>query len=158
MLILLRDFVRRTSELVGEGISQIVLTLGLADAAASSGKQSDRKKINEISGIILDVIAFILDNLPTFIPYMADDFEGILNVLTSLHLKSDPAVLARAFKYQKEIYNLFWNQEAVQTRWENSQMVFEKIHSIADNHTKLYFTSENIFFQREFIRFYSQIV
>ena len=109
---------RRTSELVGEGISQIVLTLGLADAAASSGKQSDRKKINEISGIILDVIAFILDNLPTFIPYMADDFEGILNVLTSLHLKSDPAVLARAFKYQKEIYNLFWNQEAVQTRWK----------------------------------------
>jgi hypothetical protein len=154
----MRDFVRRTADLVGEGISQIVLTLGLADAAAASAKQSDRKKVNEISGIILDVVGFILDNLPTFINFMADDFEGLLNVLTSLHLRSSPEVLARAFRYQKEIYNLFWNQEALQSRWSNSAAVFERVRVFADNHTKLYFTCENIFFQRRLTRFHPQVL
>ena len=113
-LILLRDFLRRNSELIGDGISQIIITLTLADLAVNFAKNVVKHKANEISLIILETLGFIFDNMHLYINYMSDDFEAILNLLNSLQLKSSPEVIARAFKFQKDIYNLFWDQSAVQ--------------------------------------------
>ena len=155
-LILLRDFLRRNSELIGDGISQIIITLTLADLAVNFAKNVVKHKANEISLIILETLGFIFDNMHLYINYMSDDFEAILNLLNSLQLKSSPEVIARAFKFQKDIYNLFWDQSAVQARFQNHEIIFQKIRMFSENTSKLYYTSENIFFQRLLIRFHPQ--
>lgn len=152
MLILVRDFLRRNFETVGEGISQIVLTLSLADGAIAASRATERRKAIEISMLIVEIIGFIIDHLHVFAAYMNDDFEGLLTLLASLQTRSSPEVLGRAYKYQKEVYNLFWAQADVQPRFQTPEAVFAKITSIADNSTKLYFASENIFFQRSINR------
>lgn len=149
---------RRTIDVIGPGISQIILSLALADVAVTYGKTTEKLKVNEISLLILDMIGFIFENMHLFVIYMSDDFEAILNLLTSLSLKSSPEVIAKTFKFQKEIYNLFWDQNSVQMKFQNQAVVLAKIVSFTENTNKLYFTCENIFFQRFFIRFYPQII
>lgn len=132
------------------------MTLTLADLAVTYGKLVENHKIEEISLIILEMIAFIFDNIHFYINHMGDDFEALLNLLASLNLKSSCEVIAKAFKFQKEIYNLFWVQTAVQTKFQNPENVFAKINSFAENPTKLYFTNQNIFFQRNLNRLHPQ--
>lgn len=108
--------------------------------------------------IIIEMVAFIFDNLHLYVAYMGDDFEALLNLLTSMNLKTSAEIIGKTFKYQKDIYNLFWDQNSVQTKFQTPAVVFQKVSSFAENTNKLYFTSENIFFQRDITRFHPQVL
>jgi hypothetical protein len=154
-LILLRDFLRRTSELVGDGISQIIITLSLADMVVNFSTTGEMQKGNEISLVILDIIGFILNHLHLYVNFMGDDFEALFNLLNSLHMKSSSEVVSKTSIFQKDLYNLFWDQKNVCGKFKNEEAIFGKVKQYCENTNKLYYTNENIFFQRFFIRFYS---
>jgi len=144
--------VRKVNELIGQGISQIIFTLVLCDLTQENGSLQGDNKSNEISMLILDILAYIFDHLKIFIAHLNDDFEAILNMLISLSKKSKLEIVYKTIKFEEEIYNLFWNRAALDSKYENSPAVFEKIDDILANANKLYFSSENIYFQSSLIR------
>jgi len=134
--------------LIGDGISQIIITLTLADLAINFAKNLEKHKANEISLINLDILTFIFEHLETYINYMGDDFEALLNLMNSFHFKTSPEIVVKTSKIQKDIYNLFWNQSVLKGKFKNEDLIFERVKSFSENVNKLYYTSENIYFQR----------
>ena len=134
--------------MIGDGISQIIITLTLADLAINFAKNLEKHKANEISLINLDILTFIFEHLETYINYMGDDFEALLNLMNSFHFKTSPEIVVKTSKIQKDIYNLFWNQSVLKGKFKNEDLIFERVKSFSENVNKLYYTSENIYFQR----------
>jgi len=152
LLISLQNLVRKVNELIGPGISQIIFTLVLCDLTQENGSLQGENKSSEISTLILDILTYIFDNLKMFITYLNDDFEAILNMLISLSKKSKLEIIYKTIKFEEEIYNLFWNRAALDSKYDNSPAIIEKIDDIVSNANKLYFSSENIYFQSNITR------
>ena len=147
MLFSLQNLVRKLNEAIGPGISQIIFTLVLCDLTLENGSSKADNKATEISALILDILTYIFDNLHIFISYMGDDFEPVLNLLVSLSKKSKLDIVYKTVKFEEHIYNLFWNSELIEDKLVNPKIVLEKIEQVRTNSNKLYFSSENLYFQ-----------
>ncbi len=152
LLISLQNLVRKINESIGPGISQIVFTLVLCDLTLENGSLEGENKANEISSLILDILSYVFDNFKIFIAYLNDDFEAILNMLISLSKKSKLEIVYKTIKFEEEIYCLFWNRSCIDPKYQNQPAIVEKIDEIISNTNKLYFSSENIYFQSELTR------
>ena len=88
-MISLQNLVRKVNEAIGPGISQIIFTLVLCDLTLENGSLQGENKGKDISYLILDILAYIFDNLKMFIVNLNDDFEAILNMFISLSKKNE---------------------------------------------------------------------
>ena len=143
---------RKINEAMGPGISQVIFTLVLCDLTLENGNLQGTDKASEISLLILDILAYIFDNLALFIAFLNDDFEAILNMLISLSKKTKLEIVYKTLKFQEEIYTLFWSRETLHPRFQGQPILLAKMDEIASNTSKLYFSSENIYFQSRLIR------
>lgn len=156
LLISTQNLVRKINEAIGPGISQVLFTLVLCDLTLENGNLQGDGKASEISFLILDILGYVFEHLQMFIGFMHDDFEAVLNMLISLSRKTKLDIIYKTLRFQEEIYNLFWNRGAIDARQAGQSIVLERIDEIVANPHKLYFSSENIYFQSWLSRLYAE--
>lgn len=146
------SLLRKITKDIGPGISQIITALMLSDLSLESSGNKDKKRQYEVSNLILDNITYIFNNFETFIDYINDDFEGILNILISLTNKHSLDIVYRAVKLQEELFFFFWDPQEVKAKY--GDVVTSRFHTRISESTKVYFANDNIYFQSNLIRFY----
>lgn len=144
------SLLRKITRDIGPGISQVIQTLVLSDLSLESSGNRDKKRQTEVSNLVLDNLAYIFANFDTFLDFINDDFEGVLNILISLTNKHSLDVVYKAVKLQEELFFLFW--EPAEVRAKYGEALTARFRAKIAESDKVYFADDNVYFRRELTR------